>query len=211
MAKYSSSVGQFRLQVHARSKLCPTYKSRSSSFLRSASHLNLLPGTKAKDFIPQKAAMHFSPCSFLTSFKASKNRYPAELMVCIAPNTVCVAGLPRRSSEESWMSSSIREAPCKRLTTFLMTAVSSGDTLNQTFNASMTLSRIPLAGSESRYCEGALIVCKMISCQSQPSLVSEEGQDVPTSALNGGTSRTAAPACCVALSATIPLIEAQMR
>jgi hypothetical protein len=57
------------------------------------------------------------------------------------------------------MSSSIREAPCRRLTTLLMTAVSCGDTLYQMFRASMTLSRIPLPGSESRYREGASMVC----------------------------------------------------
>jgi hypothetical protein len=57
------------------------------------------------------------------------------------------------------MSSTIREAPCKRLTALLITAVIVAGTLNQMFNISMALSRMPLAGSESRYRDGASRTC----------------------------------------------------
>jgi hypothetical protein len=154
ICRYSITEGHSASSVQYKSNACPTNKLRISSMKMS-----------------RQAGLD----SFRSSATASTCWKVAELIVCAAPKTTWVAGLPRRSCDPSCRSSSLdgtrnkstrlallpwqEHAPLRLSThmtellwivliTFRIMPVDSGETSNQISMLSITMSLMPFDGSE---------------------------------------------------------------
>lgn len=154
ISRYSASEGHTPCSVQCKSKLCPMNRLRSSSIT-----------------IPMQRGLF----NFWTSFMTSMSKKLALFIVEGAPNTVWVAGWPRRRSEESSMSSSlcqsarnrhwlisntyIRDELCSFWAMILIVCTIEFGSTSQTLRASIRASRTPLEGRELMYLKGACKGC----------------------------------------------------